>query len=92
MDPGLAQIARGLAVGGLGLTVVAAVSGFVVRIITGGAIKMITATRVVFLILGATVVTGMSSGSIPVVEGAACLVAQVVAWGLLLGPSKRRRR
>jgi hypothetical protein len=92
MDPGLTQIGRGLAVGGLGLTVVSGVIGFVVGLVTGGAIKMMTATRVVFLILGATVVTGMSSGSIPVLEGAACLVAQVVAWGLLLGPSKKRRR
>jgi uncharacterized membrane protein len=90
MDPGLAQIARGLAVGGVGLPVVSAVIGLVVRLVTAGAIKMMTATRVVFLILGATVVTGMSSGKIPVAEGAACLVAQVVAWGLLLGPSKRR--
>ena len=92
MDPGLGQLTHGLVVGGLGLPVVSGLVGLVVNVLTARAIPLIAATRVVFLILGVTVVAGMTSGRIPAAEGAACLVGQVVAWGLLLGPRPKRRR
>lgn len=91
MDAGLDQITHGLMVGGIGFPVLSGMVGVTVAVFSAKAVRMITVTRLVFAALGIGVAAGVASGTIPVVEGAACLVGQVVAWGLLLGPGRSRK-
>jgi hypothetical protein len=92
MDSEFNQITHGLVVGGLALPVLSGVVGAAVSLLTGSSVRMLTATRLVFVALGIGVLAAVTSARIPASEGVACLVAQLVAWSVLLGPQRRKKQ
>lgn len=92
MDSGYDQVIHGLMVGGVGFPVLAALIGVVINLVTSGSVRMLTATRLVFVVLALGIGAAATSGSVPAAEAASCLVGQLLAWSLLLGPQRRRKK